>query len=412
MSNRSAWTVICLLPIVWLTSPVRADAQSVTLAETAPVETTLDDPSVPEAWEVWRAMIQSARTHLEIASFYFSNAPESRLEAVLAEVLDAGARGVQVRVLADAGFFKTYPETLRRLAAAPGVDVRLIDYRTLTGGVMHAKYFIVDGREAFVGSQNWDWRALQHIHELGLRIQLPAYAQELRAVFIADWVIADTLGTPEFGPFPEMPTHEDPSEGDFMWTTPDSQRAVLKPAMSPRGQLPDSSYWDLPQILELLDAARDSIQITLLSYTVHSRSGGTWHTLDDALRSAAARGVVVRLMVADWSKSKPKIDDLKSLQQVENITVRLVSIPEASSGFIPFARVLHTKYLTVDGRWCWLGTSNWEESYFTTSRNVGLVAQSAWLTDQLDRDFTRWWNSALAETVDPAVEYVPPRVSD
>ena len=32
------------------------------------------------------------------------------------------------------------------------------------------KIFIVDDSEVFIGSQNFDWRALKHIHELGIRI--------------------------------------------------------------------------------------------------------------------------------------------------------------------------------------------------------------------------------------------------
>ena len=117
-------------------------------------------------------------------------------------------------------------------------------------------------------------------------------------------------------------------------------------------------------------------------------------------------------MVADWSKSEPRISDLKSLQQAKNVEVRLVTVPQASMGFIPYARVIHAKYMTVDGARCWLGTSNWEESYFTKGRGVGLVAESVYLTRELEADFSRWWNGPYAETVDPAVEYVAPRVGD
>ena len=45
----------------------------------------------------------------------------------------------------------------------------MIDIGTVAGGVQHAKFFIVDGEEVFLGSQNFDWRALKHIHELGVR---------------------------------------------------------------------------------------------------------------------------------------------------------------------------------------------------------------------------------------------------
>ena len=161
-----------------------------------------------------------------------------------------------------------------------------------------------------------------------------------------------------------------------------------------------------------IDGARDSIQVTVLTYNPVSRDKTYWPELDDALRRAAVRGVRVRLMVSDWSKRKPTIDFLKSLNCVPGIEVRLVTIPEASTGFIPFARVTHAKYMTVDGTTCWVGTSNWEKSYFYTTRNVGLVAQSRELTAALDRDFRTLWGSPYAYPVRPEEEYVPPRVSE
>ena len=58
---------------------------------------------------------------------------------------------------------------------------------------------------------------------------------------------------------------------------------------------------------------------------------------------------------------------------MRNIEVKLVTIPEWSGGFIPFARVIHAKYLVVDAEHSWLGTSNWSKDYFFKSRNVGIV---------------------------------------
>lgn len=45
------------------------------------------------------------------------------------------------------------------------------------GGVQHAKYF---------GSQNFDWRAIEHIQELGLRVRVPEVVQALGALFEYD----------------------------------------------------------------------------------------------------------------------------------------------------------------------------------------------------------------------------------
>jgi phosphatidylserine/phosphatidylglycerophosphate/cardiolipin synthase-like enzyme len=180
--------------------------------------------------------------------------------------------------------------------------------------------------------------------------------------------------------------------------------------MSPTGFLPDEESWDLPRIVALLDAARESIAVTCLTYSPVDRDGGYWEVLDNTLRRAAVRGVAVRLLVSDWSQRSPAIDFLKSLEPVPGIEVRLVTIPEAKEGFIPYARVIHSKFLTVDGRFSWLGTSNWEKSYFHQSRNVGLVVESRPITAKLDRSFDQLWNSSYAETVRPEKEYVAPRI--
>src|SRR5271163_3191997 len=74
------------------------------LVESAPIETSLDHPDIPDAYRVWPEMIRGAARTLDLAEFYLSNAPDSRLEPVIQAVEAAADRGVAVRVLADAGF--------------------------------------------------------------------------------------------------------------------------------------------------------------------------------------------------------------------------------------------------------------------------------------------------------------------
>jgi phosphatidylserine/phosphatidylglycerophosphate/cardiolipin synthase-like enzyme len=114
-------------------------------------------------------------------------------------------------------------------------------------------------------------------------------------------------------------------------------------------------------------------------------------------------------LLADWSKRHGTIEGLQSLQCLPNIEVRLMSIPEWSGGFIPFARVVHAKYLVVDGDYCWVGTSNWSRGYFYGSRNVGLLVHGTSFGAQLDRFFESGWDSPYAETVDPGRTYEAPR---
>ncbi|MCA9612853.1 MAG: hypothetical protein KC586_08885, partial [Myxococcales bacterium] len=86
------------------------------LVETWPVETTLDDPSIPEAHEVWLAMIAGARERLDFLQFYGASEAGGRLEPVIEAITEAALRGVHVRFVFDASFHERQPEIPDRLA--------------------------------------------------------------------------------------------------------------------------------------------------------------------------------------------------------------------------------------------------------------------------------------------------------
>lgn len=384
--------------------------------ETAPVETSLDHPDLPEAFEVWLEMIGAARSSIDLAQFYASDDPDggSRLTPVIEALESAARRGVRLRFLADRGFHRTYPEVLDRLGARDGIEVRLYDGRALAGGVLHAKYFVVDGIEAYLGSQNFDWRSLTHIQELGARIREPRVARALLDVFETDWALAGGAdpGTrtrsadlsAEARPFPVTVAMGGVSPGG------DSVRVT--PVASPRGWLPDETLWDLPCIIGLIDGACSTVRLQLLTYRATERDGGYFEELESALRRAAARGVTVQLLLSDWCKRPGTIEGLQSLEPLPFVEVRLVTIPPASRGFIPFARVIHAKYLVTDGARAWIGTSNWEGDYFHRSRNLGLIVEGEPAGALLDRFFLDGWNGPYAAPVDPCAAYAPPRIAE
>jgi len=381
-------------------APPEAALPGLVLVESSPVETTLDHADIPDAHEVWPEMVNGATRTLDVAQFYVSNEPGSRLEKVIQAVEAAADRGVKVRVLADEKFYKTYPETLERLAKRPGIEMRRVDLGKAMGGVLHAKYFVVDGREAFLGSQNFDWRSLEHIQELGLRIRVPEVVRSLADIFEQDWALATGGQAPATaavsGPFPAS------SAGGPVRVTP---------AHSPEGHLPDPATWDLPKLVKLIDGAKRSVRVQLLTYKAKGRDGKPFPDLEEALKRAAARGVKVELLLADWGKRKGTIEGLQALHAPPGLTVKLVTIPQWSGGFIPFARVVHAKYMVVDGEQTWLGTSNWERDYFTQSRNVGVIVEGETFANQLERFFQDTWTSPYAAEVDPKATYTPPNVS-
>ncbi|MEZ4359429.1 MAG: phospholipase D-like domain-containing protein [Kofleriaceae bacterium] len=405
-----------------LASPDAA-APEVELVESVPVETLLDHAELRDAHEVWPEMIGAARSTLELAQFYLSNAPGSRLEPVVAAIEAALGRGVRVRVLSERKFVAVYPDTLARLARA-GAEVRAFDSSARGGGILHAKIFVVDGREAFLGSQNFDWRALEHIYELGVRVRVPAIVHGLQAIFEEDWARsapatdggAATGQGAAAGSSGETAELERASHGAVAASQPGAV-AGSRPAYlvaSPPSALPAGIAWDLPELIALLDGAARSVRVQLLTYRAQAH-GAAWDELEAPLWRAAERGVRVELLLADWSK---RADTLAGLQRLVAradarrlpLEVRLITIPPWSGGFLPYARVSHAKLLLVDGARAWVGTSNWERDYFYQSRNVGVVLEDARLAAQLERFFLSAWQAPYAERLQSTGAYEAPRI--
>ncbi|MEI8633153.1 hypothetical protein P4S72_16230 [Vibrio sp. PP-XX7] len=73
------------------------------------------------------------------------------LQHVIEHLRLAGKRGVQIRFLMDQhGVSISNPKTIQTLKAIPNLTFKLIDYRQVSGGIMHAKYFVIDGRQAYI----------------------------------------------------------------------------------------------------------------------------------------------------------------------------------------------------------------------------------------------------------------------
>ncbi len=374
----------------------------VELVESAPIETTLDHPDIRNADVVWKEMIDGAKTSLDFAEFYASDQPGSKLSPVIEALDKAAARGVHVRFLAEKNFQKTYPELLARFASTPGMEVRIYDIHALTGGILHAKYFLVDGTSAYLGSQNFDWRSLEHIQELGLRVVSREATAVWQGAFDFDWAIAGGASRDEA-------LHATHVSGLPLQMGTGTDAARITPVYSPHDLLPDESLWELPKIVALIDGAKKTVRMQSLTYKAAGRKGEYFADIEDALRRAAARGVDVQLLVADWCMRKGTIEGLQSLEPLQHVEVKLVTIPTWSGGVVPFGRVIHAKYVVVDGENAWVGTSNFEQDYFTASRNVGLIVEGGALPKRLDAFFLDGWNAPYAKEVDPCATYTPPK---
>lgn len=368
-------------------APPQPPAVRARLVESVPSETTLNHRGLALARDVWPALIDGARRTIDVEQFYVSDAPSSAMSRVVEALERAARRGVRVRLLVDEQFFPKYPEPASGLAKLPGVTLRRIDMKRLTGGVQHAKLFIVDDEDLFVGSQNFDWRALEHIQELGVHVHGDALAREAQRLFSADWALAAAdAKTP-----PSVPPGARPVRARVLG----DEGARITLLASPSSLLDHRDRDELSALVRALDGAARTIRLQVLTYQAAYRDGAPFLELDRALRRAAARGVGVEILVSAWAVAHAD-RGLAQLARTPGVRVRVLTVPPHSSGPIEFARVAHGKLLSVDGSTAWVGSSNWEGDYFTRSRNVSLLITGGRLAQEVERFFLENWASPYA----------------
>jgi phosphatidylserine/phosphatidylglycerophosphate/cardiolipin synthase-like enzyme len=376
------------------------------LVLTTPVETSLANPDVRDAVTVWCELFDNARQDIAIGQFYAVGKAGAPFEKVIERLEAAGRRGVKIRFLLDKkGVNLSDAATLDRLRAIPNLELRILDYSQITGnGIIHAKYALVDGKVAFVGSQNFDWRSFTHIHETGLRIDEPTVVGQVKAIFEQDWAAQGTLAHgAKVAPLQAK-----------------AAAAAVQPELArPAYLLASPAAYNPPGVRDsetglpaLLADAKEEVRIQLLDYAPLSYGpNGTrpyYAVIDNAVRAAANRGVKIKLMVSNWNLEAPALPYLKSLAVLPNVEIRVVTLPRASTGFIPFARVIHSKTMTIDGKLAWVGTSNWAGGYFDLSRNLEVVMRNEAMARRLTALHEQTWSSPYAQKLDINRDYQKP----
>jgi phosphatidylserine/phosphatidylglycerophosphate/cardiolipin synthase-like enzyme len=124
------------------------------------------------------ALIDGATEDLALEALYASD------PAVVDAVVRAKQRGVRVRVLFNDPAFGVGDAT----ATAKTLIGRGIPVRRSPSLFIHAKLLIADGKNVFVGSENFSTNSLEHNRELGVIVALPkAASASLLGVFERDF---------------------------------------------------------------------------------------------------------------------------------------------------------------------------------------------------------------------------------
>jgi phosphatidylserine/phosphatidylglycerophosphate/cardiolipin synthase-like enzyme len=375
------------------------ETPEIELVESIPAETTLDNPDVRKTHDVWLEMINKAKETIDVEEYYIKNKQGEPLEDIIDAFIKASGRGVNIRILADSKMYQTYPETVDLLSKQKNIQCRLINFGVITGGIQHAKFFIIDNEEIFIGSQNFDWRSLKHVHEIGVRVKDHDFVEVYESIFDHDWIFANNNQS-----YPDF-KNTDIISPVYKFFSPKYDTVTIVPSFSPQNYIPVKLDWDETQILRLIYNAKQTVLLQFLTYNPMGYDKKYYGALDTALMIASKRGIKVNMIVSDWRIGKKQIEYLKKFSSYPNIEIKYSSIPDWTGGYVSYSRVEHCKYIVSDSNSCWIGSCNAEKSYFYNTRNVGIVINNKIFSTRMYDIFMKDWKSSYTHQITPEGEY-------
>lgn len=406
----------------------QSNSRRLVLVESIPEDLpfTAGSPKAQPLAQAWLQLLDTAQESVHVASYYWSltgldigvNDSSSRQgEALLQKFQELLLRNISVVVATHTPTLANTSTDLQVLAAH-GAQIRQVPMKQLTRGVLHSKFWVVDGRHVYLGSANMDWRSLAQVKELGAIVyNCSDLAQDLEKTFQTYWVLgAPQAVVPKTWPrnFSSHINRFHPLRDLFDGVPTTAYLSASPPSLCPHGRTRD-----LDAVLAVMEDARQFIYVSVMEYfptTRFTHPARYWPVLDNALRAAAFnKHVHVRLLVSCWVNTDPTMFAyLRSLQAFSNasagisVDVKIFIVPVGNHSSIPFSRVNHSKFMVTD-RTAYVGTSNWSEDYFSSTTGVGLVVSqktpsaqpgAATVQEQLRQLFERDWNSQYAMDLD------------
>ena len=389
--------------IILILSPFVFSQDEIELVESVPAETVMEQSTLPLTKDVWLKMINEAKESIDIETFYFASRKGEPLDEIIDALKNAAKRGVMIRIIVDSSFYYSNEElSIDELEGVENIFIGKIPMGRIAGGVMHTKFFIVDKENLFIGSQNMDWRAIKHIHEMGIRIKNKELAQSFLDVFNTDMEYCTGVFSNQ------IYSGYSSSNNPLTLNTDNYGKVTVYPAFSPVKLNNQSMDSEETELLKIIENSIDSLLIQIYSYSSKAKNETNYYDkIDNALRSAAAKGVKIKMLIPDWAIRESSVKFIKDLSIVENINLKIITIPQFSEGFIPYARVDHSKYFTSDNNISCISTSNWEWGYFYTSRNATLIIDNENITSELSKVFNNLWYGPYVEEIDIDKNYPP-----
>ena len=289
-------------------------------------------------------------------------------ERIVQALCDRARAGLQVRLMIDGnGGKRMRPETHQRLKDAGCRIAQYHDRRLRNIGVMnrrdHRKLVVLDGRTAFIGGHcvvdDWLGNAedRHHFRDVSLRVTGPG-VHALQSAFSENWV--DETGELFVGNdvFPPL--------------APTGDVALHVARVKPENAAPAVKI--LHHLVMCIARKRLLIQNPYFLPDPEAVK---------ALCKAATNGVDVRVMVPAIEASDMPFVQRAAHRHFETLLaggVRVFEYPRT---------LLHQKLMVVDGQWCAIGSSNFDDRSFEINDEITVGLWSADLAARFEAIFER-----------------------
>ena len=317
-------------------------------------------------FDVMLAELARARESVHFETFLWKKGSlGARVAAALAERARAG---LQVRVLLDANGCKTMGDAACRMLHDAGCKLVRYHARRLRNiGVInrrdHRKIVVLDGRVAFVGGHcivdEWHHATAERtqVRDVSVRLEGPA-VHAVQSAFSENWV--DETGELFVGDavFPEL--------------QPVGEVAVHVARVKPERAAP------AVKILHhlVLCVARRRLWIQNPYFLPEPEA-------IEAMVAAVKRGVDVRVMTPSV-----KASDMSIVQHAAHHNyARLLQGGVRIFEYQP--TLLHQKMMTIDGQWCAIGSSNFDDRSFEINDEITLGLHDAGMAQRFEALFEK-----------------------
>lgn len=288
-----------------------------------------------------------ATKSIDLVNFHLSD------RDVVSALTDASHRGVQIRMILDAG-------TLSRSTTAQNIVTGLkqagaqVKPSTSKFSITHQKSLVVDDQVAFVTTMNLVTTS-GVTRDFGIMTQDTNVIAEMDSVFTADWANADSNDD-------QTPALSNPR---LLWSPVNS----------------------LQKLVALIQTAKATIDLDVESFGDND--------LQNALIERASAGVKIRTLTPGCITSNDPLHNRPYLTTMAASGIESRVMPAVADEAHPY---MHAKMLVVDNKVFYVGSENFSFNSLTKARELGILTDDAQMAQQLETVFNQDWSAAVAPT--------------